>query len=111
MSPAGGQGANASIADALALAVVADEGLRCGNVSAAGLRSYEDRRRSANARSVGISATAERTFRMAGPFATLGGPLLPFLLKSATFLRVPRRGLRFFSTAFVGEEEVEEVKR
>lgn len=58
MSPAGGQGANAAIWDALALASVAHEGLRGGDVSRQRLSRYEALRRQRNAASVRISRIA-----------------------------------------------------
>lgn len=62
MSPVGGQGANASIWDALALADVAHEGLTAGDVSRQRLNRYEALRRPANARSVRLSVRAARIF-------------------------------------------------
>lgn len=67
MTPAGGQGANASIADAMALAEVADAALRAGDVTAEQLAVYERRRRQANERSVNISRSIHRIFRFLGP--------------------------------------------
>jgi 2-polyprenyl-6-methoxyphenol hydroxylase-like FAD-dependent oxidoreductase len=65
MTPAGGQGANAAIFDALALAEVADIALSTGEATRASLLEYERRRHPINARSVRISATARRAFRLA----------------------------------------------
>jgi 2-polyprenyl-6-methoxyphenol hydroxylase-like FAD-dependent oxidoreductase len=58
MSPAGGQGANAAIWDALALADVAHEALSSGDVSRQKLARYESLRRQHNAASVRISRIA-----------------------------------------------------
>ena len=55
MSPAGGQGANAAIWDALALADTAHEALSAGDVSRQKLARYELLRRQCNAASVRIS--------------------------------------------------------
>ncbi|MEX2558931.1 MAG: NAD(P)/FAD-dependent oxidoreductase, partial [Pirellulales bacterium] len=60
MSPAGGQGANASIWDALALAQVADEALAAGDPSRERLARYEALRRDCNEASVRISRRAAR---------------------------------------------------
>src|SRR6185503_16330482 len=62
MTPAGGQGANAAIWDALALAEVADRALRSGDVTRASLVEYERLRHPVNARSVAISARVARLF-------------------------------------------------
>ena len=62
MSPAGGQGANASIWDALALAEVAHLALSGGDLSRRRLSRYEVLRRPANARSVRISVRGARAF-------------------------------------------------
>jgi 2-polyprenyl-6-methoxyphenol hydroxylase-like FAD-dependent oxidoreductase len=101
MTPAGGQGANASIWDALALAEVADAALRSGNVGRERLLPYELGRRPINARSVAISDTALTAFRFGS-----GIPLsivVPFVLRSFEFMSWPKRSiLRRFSTTFVG---------
>lgn len=99
MTPAGGQGANASIADALALAEVVDEALREGDVSAARLAAYEGRRCRPNSRSVAISATVDRFFRTVRPVPGVER-LVPLLLKTVNRFGVPRRGIRLFATAF-----------
>lgn len=99
MTPAGGQGANASIADAMALAEVADEALRVNDVSAARLAAYESRRRGSNRRSVAISATVDRFFRIVRPVPGVER-LVPLLLRTVNRLGVPRRGIRLFATAF-----------
>lgn len=95
MTPAGGQGANASIWDALALADVADAALRAGDTSRERLVRYEQVRRPINERSVAISRLAARIFRLGRrlPAATLVPLLAPL---------VPRRRLiRSFATTFV----------
>jgi 2-polyprenyl-6-methoxyphenol hydroxylase-like FAD-dependent oxidoreductase len=102
MTPAGGQGANASIWDALALAEVADAALRSGDVRRERLMAYELRRRPINARSVAISNTALTSFRFGS-----GMPLsivVPLVLRTFEFLRWPKRSiLKRFSTTFVGQ--------
>jgi 2-polyprenyl-6-methoxyphenol hydroxylase-like FAD-dependent oxidoreductase len=100
MTPAGGQGANASIWDALALAEVADQALKAGDVSRERLALYERRRRPINARSVRISRTALSAFRL-GPAVPLS-LVVPFVLGTLEFLGWPkRRILRQFSSTFV----------
>ncbi len=81
MSPAGGQGANASIWDALALAEVADEALKADDTSRQRLARYEALRRPRNADSVGITERAVRVFRAAGHIPGLQW-LVPALLRS-----------------------------
>jgi 2-polyprenyl-6-methoxyphenol hydroxylase-like FAD-dependent oxidoreductase len=99
MTPAGGQGANASIWDALALAGTADEALKTANVSRQRLAPYETRRRVINERSVRISRTALTAFRIghAVPLSLM----VPFMLSAMQFLNWPkRRVLRQFSSTF-----------
>jgi 2-polyprenyl-6-methoxyphenol hydroxylase-like FAD-dependent oxidoreductase len=97
MTPAGGQGANASIWDALALADVADAALRANDLSRDRLSAYEKVRRPINEQSVAISRLARRAFRT--------GRVLPLSLLAPIALRlVPKRAvLRTFASAFVHE--------
>jgi 2-polyprenyl-6-methoxyphenol hydroxylase-like FAD-dependent oxidoreductase len=100
MTPAGGQGANAAIWDALALADAADAALRSGDASRARLVEYERLRHPVNARSVAISAGVARLFRAARhlPLAVL----VPFGARLADRLVWPKRRLvRGFATTFV----------
>jgi 6-methylpretetramide 4-monooxygenase len=100
MTPAGGQGANASIWDALALAEVADAALRAGDVSRDRLLAYERIRRPVNERSVSISRTARRAFRV-GAFIPLS-LVLPMAARTVGALDWPKRRLiRMFATTFV----------
>ena len=62
MSPAGGQGANAAVWDALTLAEVADRCLRGDRADRACLARYERRRRRADARSLSFTVAATRLF-------------------------------------------------
>lgn len=100
MTPAGGQGANASIADAMALAEIADEALDRNDVSVERLAAYERRRRRPNSRSVAISVAADRFFRIASPVPAIE-LLVPFFLLMVNRLGLPRRGIRLFATAFM----------
>lgn len=99
MTPAGGQGANASIWDALALADVAADALKAGDVSKTRLSAYEHLRRPINDQSISISRQARRVFRVGRhlPLATL----LPFAARTINSLNWPKQLiLRRFSTAF-----------
>ncbi len=99
MTPAGGQGANASIWDALALADVADAALTDDDVSKARLSAYERLRRPINDQSISISRQARRVFRVGRhlPLATL----LPLAARTINSLSWPKQLiLRRFSTAF-----------
>lgn len=58
MSPVGGQGANAAVWDAIALAEVAAEALRDNDLSLARLQPYEVQRRPANNRSLSYTRRA-----------------------------------------------------
>ncbi len=104
MTPAGGQGANASIWDALALADVADAALRTDNVSRERLLPYERVRRPVNDGSVSFSRIARRIFRFGRFFPP--AILLPFIARSMNALGWPQRKiLRSFATAFVHPRE------
>jgi 2-polyprenyl-6-methoxyphenol hydroxylase-like FAD-dependent oxidoreductase len=101
MSPAGGQGANAAIGDALALAEVADAALRDGDLSAARLSAYERRRRPANARSLRFTRRAVAFVRLGRTLP--GGPwLLTTLVRQLGRDPARKRALlRQVATAFL----------
>lgn len=93
VSPAGGQGANMAVADAVALAEVISDG------GSAFLDEYERRRRPANERSVLITRRAARVLSLPSLALEL---VLPLALKWLD--RRPERiarGLRFVATAFL----------
>ncbi|HEX6939098.1 MAG TPA: FAD-dependent monooxygenase [Longimicrobiales bacterium] len=79
MSPAGGQGPNAAIFDAIALADVADAALRAGDLSAQRLAAYERRRRPANRRSLSLTRRAVALLRLGRRFPAGGRALLALL--------------------------------
>lgn len=100
MTPAGGQGANAAIWDALALADIADAALRSNDVSRQRLLQYERLRRPSNAESVSFSRIARGAFR-AGGFLPLG-LVLPILARTINVLGWPKRKvIGSFATTFV----------
>jgi 2-polyprenyl-6-methoxyphenol hydroxylase-like FAD-dependent oxidoreductase len=104
MTPAGGQGANASIWDALALADVLDAALRAKDVSRERLLPYERLRRPVNDGSVSISRLARRAFRVGGylPLALVA----PAVAKTIDVLGWPkRRIISSFANAFVHSRE------
>lgn len=104
MTPAGGQGANASIWDALALADVADTALRTTDVSREQLLSYERIRRPVNEGSVSFSRVARRIFRFGRFFPP--AIVLPVIGKTMNTLGWPQRKiLGSFATAFVHSRE------
>jgi 2-polyprenyl-6-methoxyphenol hydroxylase-like FAD-dependent oxidoreductase len=104
MTPAGGQGANASIWDALALADVADAALRAGDVSQERLLPYERLRRPINDGSIFFSRVALRIFRV-GRFLPL--PLvIPLVARTIDTLGWPKRKIiGSFAAAFVHPRE------
>ncbi len=75
ITPAGGQGANASVADALALAEAALE--RPGQL----LDEYTRRRRAAVQRSLSFSRGASRIFSLPRPVRNLGLMMLPWAVR------------------------------
>ena len=104
MTPAGGQGANASIWDALALADVADAALRTNDVSRERLLPYERVRRPVNDGSVSFSRVARRIFRF-GRFFPLA-IVLPLIGRTMNALGWPQRKiLGSFATTFVHPRE------
>ncbi|HEV2839837.1 MAG TPA: NAD(P)/FAD-dependent oxidoreductase [Chthoniobacterales bacterium] len=104
MTPAGGQGANASIWDALALADVADAALRTTDVSRERLLPYERIRRPVNDGSVSFSRIARRIFRFGRFFPP--GIVFPFVGRTMNALGWPQRKiLGSFATTFVHARE------
>jgi len=98
VTPAGGQGANAAIADARALAEIAlsDESQL--------LAAYERRRRPANERSIAPSRIFCRVLSL--PDIVLF-PWVPVLLRLPSwFPSLALRGLRYVSTAFLDEPPI-----
>jgi len=63
VTPAGGQGANMSVADAMALAKVAEEAFETNDFSSKKLAAYEQMRREANQRSLQFSVRANQLVR------------------------------------------------
>jgi 2-polyprenyl-6-methoxyphenol hydroxylase-like FAD-dependent oxidoreductase len=93
VTPAGGQGANSSIADARVLSQVI-----LGGESSL-IAAFERRRRPANARALRLSRAA--SWMMSLPDFALSAPI-PFAFRFLnTFPGLFARGLRFASTAFV----------
>ncbi len=91
VTPAGGQGANASVADALAIAAAAQE--KPNEL----LTEYERRRRAATQRSLSLSLGATRVFSLPRPVLNLGLSVLPW---AARWLNNrPDRFGRFLRTA------------
>ena len=104
MTPAGGQGANASIWDALALADVADAALRTTDVSRERLLPYERLRHPVNDESVSFSRIARRIFRF-GRFLP-PSIVLPLIGRTMNVIGWPQRKiLGSFATAFVHPRE------
>jgi len=82
VTPAGGQGANMSIADAMALSEIIRQAFEKNDFSEASLRDYEIMRRKANDRSLQFSILSNRIFRILSFFPFLG-VFLPIFLKNA----------------------------
>lgn len=100
MSPAGGQGANAAIADALALAEVAHDGLAAGDLSERRLARYEQMRRAANDRSLWFTERAAALLRVAKG-VPLGWLIPVFLRRASRDAEAKRALIRKAATAFV----------
>ena len=105
VSPVGGQGANASIADALVLAEVAHEGLLAGDLSCKRLARYEALRRPANARSVAFTVRGARAFAVLSRAPGLSWIVRVMLAALEASPPLKRRLLRAASTTFVGQSQ------
>lgn len=104
MTPVGGQGANASIWDALALADVAEAALRTEDISRERLLPYEQMRRPVNDESVSFSRVARRIFRI-GRFIP-PAIVLPLIARTMNAIGWPQRKiLGSFATTFVHPRE------
>ena len=79
VTPAGGQGANMSVADGVALAEVAQQALSLDDCSSRQLEAYETLRRPANERSLQFSVRTNRALRMLQRHSWLAA-LLPLAL-------------------------------
>ncbi|MBI4342602.1 MAG: FAD-dependent monooxygenase, partial [Candidatus Omnitrophica bacterium] len=101
VTPAGGQGANMSVADAAVLAEVALEALRSGDRSARRLARYEIVRRPANARSLLFSARPRAMFRLLQIVPALAPCLIGFLRDVNRRPDLKRRFLGGVARAFV----------
>ena len=100
MTPAGGQGANAAIWDALALADVADAALSANDVSRERLTAYERLRRPVNSQSIAFSRRAQQAFRVGSALPL--SFVLPLMARTVEALRWPKsRIIRSFAGAFV----------
>ncbi len=98
-SPAGGQGANMAVADAVALGGRVPQGGEFAQL----LATYESQRRTANAKSVGITAAVASGFRAPLPGAWRRG-LVRGGIRSVSRLGWAPWFLRFPATAFLGGE-------
>jgi 2-polyprenyl-6-methoxyphenol hydroxylase-like FAD-dependent oxidoreductase len=101
VTPAGGQGANASVADAVALGAVALDALDHADCSIARLRAYEIIRRPANARSLRFSHRADWTFRALFAWPRLASLVLWALERLDRSDATKERLIRALSQAFV----------
>ena len=107
VTPAGGQGANMSVADATALAVVALEALRSGDCSARRLAAYEAARRPANARSLQFSARPTTVFRLLQAVPLLAPWLISFVRSVNQRPDAKRRFIGGVAQAFVSRDNEE----
>jgi len=100
VTPVGGQGANMSVADAMALAEVAHDALSAKNCSAERLSHYEKRRRVANDRSLRFSTRATRVLGLLALFPWAGAGLELFIRRVDRFQKTKVRFMRSGSSAF-----------
>jgi 2-polyprenyl-6-methoxyphenol hydroxylase-like FAD-dependent oxidoreductase len=107
VTPAGGQGANMSVADALVLSQVLLEAFQKNDFSAAQLKKYETLRRPANERSLGISLWAHRVFKFIQFFPPIALVLPGFLKGAERKPETKEKLLRNLSTAFKTTENAD----
>lgn len=101
MSPAGAQGANASIWDALALAEVADQALQLDDVTRDRLLEYERRRRPANTRSLTFTRRAVTVIRLGRRLPGKGWLISALFRRADRSPATKRRLIRQVATAFL----------
>jgi 2-polyprenyl-6-methoxyphenol hydroxylase-like FAD-dependent oxidoreductase len=111
VSPAGGQGANAAIWDALSLADVAHDALVAGDLSRKSLARYEALRRPRNSGSVSFTTRAVWGLTILGRVPGLPA-VIPSALRIADRLSFLKRSLfRAFATTFVTRERPKQRSR
>ncbi len=103
VTPAGGQGANMSVADAVSLARIIEADLKKGRVSLGVLKQYEQERRPANQRSVQISARTDLIFRIVGTFQFLMPVLIYILRKMNRDNSLKDRFVKTLSQSFLSD--------
>lgn len=105
VTPAGGQGANMSVADAMVLAQVLEKAFEKNDFSKETLSEYEGLRKKANARSLQFSIISNRMFRILGLFPFLGVFLPVFLKYSDKNPQTKTKFAKFVSRAFLTKED------
>lgn len=103
VTPAGGQGANGSVADAAVLGQVVLQAFQKNDFSKEMLGRYEMKRRSANQRSLQFSVWANRVFRLF-QIVPVESLLLQFLKKVDRDLKMKRSFIRNVANAFKSDE-------
>lgn len=100
VTPAGGQGANGSVADAISLARHIEADLSQDRVLMRSLEAYEAERRPANQRSLNISVRADFVFRVLGIFPILTPILVGFLKQVNQNISLKDRFIQTVSRSF-----------
>lgn len=103
VTPAGGQGANMAIADAMVLAVVAGDCLRARDVRAMRLYRYEFLRWEANSRSLTFSERPTQVFNVLSELPVLNWLLRAYLRMIDRSPRTKRRLVGGVARAFVSD--------
>ncbi len=103
VTPAGGQGANMAVADAMVLADLLAKALKADDLSSAALFPYERARRAANERSITFSRRVRQALGLAQRFPPMLELLPPLLRRADRSPRQKQEFLRTLSSAFVGE--------
>lgn len=101
VTPVGGQGANASISDAMALSDIIESAIKEKNYSAKRLSEYETLRRQANSRALKFSRQANTNIRLLGMFPFLENILVPFTQHVNKTPRLKNRFIQAVSKTFL----------
>ncbi len=109
VTPVGGQGANMSVADAMALGETILEAFRKNDFSAAQLGRYEAERRPGNGRSIQFSVWADCVLRILMVFPWAASLLPLFLQRVNGDLNTKGRFIRSVSTTFRTRREEQQV--
>ena len=106
VTPAGGQGANMSVADAMALADVASDAFSKNDCSATALAAYETNRRQANAHSLSFSSRVDHVIRILHYIPWASPLLLRYLSSIEHSPKTKQKFIQAVSRAFLSDRSI-----